>query len=723
MAALRRGESGAALVTVLVLVVVLTVMGVAMVDLALTEVAVAFGQGDALAAQYIAEAGVARALHELDLNAQWAGVTDTLGDGQYEVSVASAGPVRTIRSTGTRGAGRQVLTAAVRIAPRFTLSAVVGNTTVAVGGPQSGLRLENTFPSAGARAVHANNRLGQATAIAVDPAGAVLIGGVTANGTIAGITCATWPWACDPAAGLLRFPRLDMDSADPASYRSRARTTTDPIDGLNLYFRGGDPASRCMAAGWGFGPRQTQRCWDRYVHDRGGAIGALIANPVFYVEFNTAERTQYALSTLTITHRASRSAGNGGGASTLLIARPAGVVLNDVMVASIAVRGGAGTGITPPVGWTLVPGGANPIDNGTDLRMAVYYKVATAVEPASYTWTFSSSQRASGGIQAYVNVDPADPIDTALGQATLSANNHSTPAVTTSLDGAMLVASFAVASAGGGGNWAPQTPGLAERYDVASTGGPQNLRTASTGTDQLQAAGGATGVKTSRSNNAAPGAAHLLALAPRRITVDCLGLAAGAREALCLRSRPATDSNGVVLYASSVPVQVTGMIGTFRRAGASVAGDINLENLSARTADYAQQSITGDPALVAAGWIRVVSTGAAAFPRSVSVTGVLYAFAGADNPGGGCVPPSTCGDDLLGSGAAGIDVRHGADLVGLTIGGWLMSNGAVTLLDAAANLGSVTVLYDAAAADVLPAAFTPGAVGNVLLPVSWSSND
>lgn len=716
-----QGQEGVALVTVLVLVIVLTAMGVAMVDLVLTETAIAYNQGDAIAAQFAAEGGIARALYELSLNAAWPGITDTLGDGQYQVTVTSSGTMRTIVSVGTRSGARQILNAAVKVLPRFAVNGLVGNTTVTLGGAQAGLTVENVLPSDEAGALHANNRLGAATAATINPAGANVIGAVTANGTISGVTCATWPWRCDALFGTIGFPRLDMDSADPASYRSRATTTTDLLDGLNLFFRGGDAASRCSAPGWNFGPRETQRCWDRYVNDRGGNIGAAISNAVFYVQFNASERTQYALSTSTITHRGSLG-GDNNGATTLTITRPAGVVLNDVMVAAISVRGGSGTAITSvPAGWTLVPGGTNPIDNGTTLKMAVYYKVATAAEPADYTWGFSSSEKASGGIQAYANVDTAGPIDVALGQTTPSGTDHSTPSITTTLDGAMLVASFAAAN---GATWIPQTPGLDERYDEASGGGPQSTRTTSEGTDQLQATGGATGVKTSRTGNAAVGITHILALVPRRVTVDCVGLAPGTTETLCLRSRPATDSNSVILYAASDPRQVTGMIAVFRRvAGTAVAGGINFENVSLRTANYTQQSLTGDPALVAGGQIRLVSSGFPAAPRDVDLAGFVYAFAGLDNPVGGCVPPSTCPNDLLGSAGSGIDMQHGANQVNVILRGVVMSNGAAQVVDAAANVGTIVVRYDSAVTDILPVAFMPQATGNVLLGVSWSAKD
>jgi|GEM_PF-1760518 len=717
----RPAEAGAALVTVLILVAVLTVIGVAMVDLVLTEIGIAYTGEDAVAAQYIAEGGVARGLFELDQNAGWAGVTDTLGDGQYQVTVTASGLIRSIESVGTRNAGRQALNAAVKVLPRFMLDSIVGNTTVLLGSGAPGLTVENAFPNDAAVAVHANNRLGAATAATINPAGAVVVGAVTANGPIAGIACATWPWPCDPAAALSRFPRLDMDSADPNSYRNRAIATIDPADGLNLYFRGGAANSRCTAAGWNFNARETQRCWDRYVNSRGGILGTGIASPLYYVEFNADERTQYTISTQTITFRSARRANNGGGSTTLTILRPAGLVANDVMVAAIAVRGGSTTGITPPAGWSLVPGGTNPIDNGTTLRLAVYYKVATASEPANYTWTFSASRKASGGIQAYVNVDPGDPIDIALGQATPSSNFHSTPSVATTLDGTMLVASFAAAT--GNTSWVPQTPGLIERYEAQSTGGGNGTRTTSEGTEQLQASAGATGVKTSRVGRVAVGAAHIVALVPRRVTVDCLGLAPSARETLCLRSRPATDSNNNVIYALSVPDQVTGMIGAFRRAGGTTEGDIFVENLSLRTADYTHQSLLGYPALVAGGNVRLISSGAAAAPRTFEITGIVYAFAGMDNPGGGCVPPSPCADDLQGSAGTGIDIQHDANLVAVTLRGVVMSNGAILMRDGVANAGSIAVRYDAAVTDVLPGAFMPLSTGNVLLGVSWSSKD
>src|SRR2546429_3661371 len=102
-----RDQRGSALAAVLVLVVLLTVAGVAMVNSTFTEISVAYNAGDASAAQYAAEAGLSRAMYELGQNAGWTGTTAAIGTGQYVVTVTSSGLIRSITSTGTRGGGRR----------------------------------------------------------------------------------------------------------------------------------------------------------------------------------------------------------------------------------------------------------------------------------------------------------------------------------------------------------------------------------------------------------------------------------------------------------------------------------------------------------------------------------------------------------------------------------------------------------------------------------------
>src|SRR5437667_8192173 len=222
-----RDEHGSALAAVLVLVVLLTMVGVAMVNSTFTEISVAYNAGDAAAAQYAAEAGLSRAIYELSQNAGWTGTTAAIGDGQYVVAVTSTGTTRNVASTGTRGGGRRVLKAAVKVVPQSAASTVLANTTATVGSGTAGLTVSNDYPSSAASAAHANNKLAAATAMTVNTTGASVTGGLTANGTISGVTCASWAWTCSASASVRPMPELDVDSAATTSLKYRAQHTFD----------------------------------------------------------------------------------------------------------------------------------------------------------------------------------------------------------------------------------------------------------------------------------------------------------------------------------------------------------------------------------------------------------------------------------------------------------------------------------------------------------------
>src|SRR5438552_11775345 len=239
-----RDQRGSALAAVLVLVVLLTVAGVAMVNSTFTEISVAYNAGDASAAQYAAEAGLSRAMYELGQNAGWTGITAAIGTGQYVVTVTSSGLIRSITSTGTRGGGRRVLKAAGKVVAKSAASTVLANTTATIGSNTSGLTVSNDYPSSAASAVPANNELTAPTATTINTAGANVIGGLTANGVITGVGCPTWAWTCNASAGVRAMPEIDVDSAATTSLKYRAQHTNDPVDGKPLYFKGGD-TSRC----------------------------------------------------------------------------------------------------------------------------------------------------------------------------------------------------------------------------------------------------------------------------------------------------------------------------------------------------------------------------------------------------------------------------------------------------------------------------------------------
>jgi Bacterial Ig domain len=189
-------------------------------------------------------------------------------------------------------------------------------------------------------------------------------------------------------------------------------------------------------------------------------------------------------------------------AKTLTIPAPAAVTAGNVLLAAIDVRGGPA--ITAPAGWTFVRMDAN----GTVIRQAVYWKVATSAEPASYTWTFSASQAAAGGIAAFEGVDTANPIDAHGGQVNASSKSITAPSITTTVANAMVAGFF------GTGPATTVTPpaGMTERWEAVSTAG--TYKATSEAATALQASAGATGTRIATAANAGANVGQLVALRP-----------------------------------------------------------------------------------------------------------------------------------------------------------------------------------------------------------------
>ena len=124
-----------------------------------------------------------------------------------------------------------------------------------------------------------------------------------------------------------------------------------------------------------------------------------------------------------------------GATTQVTVPRPAGTAEGDVLLATLAIH--RNRTITPPAGWTEVL----TTDNGNALRHATYVHTATADEPASTAWGFSSKTSGAVVVAAYDGVDPTAPIDAAAGQAESSSTREITvPAVTTTVADAVLLA-------------------------------------------------------------------------------------------------------------------------------------------------------------------------------------------------------------------------------------------------------------------------------------------
>ncbi|HEX4909841.1 MAG TPA: hypothetical protein VFV64_03665, partial [Permianibacter sp.] len=163
------------------------------------------------------------------------------------------------------------------------------------------------------------------------------------------------------------------------------------------------------------------------------------------------------------------SAGNSNNQSTLTVSRPAGVQSGDLLLAQISWRGSRNLSAVP-TGWTL----RQLQLNGTTIRQAVYSKLATSIEPTSYTWQFSGSGRNAGGISAWRGVDSSDPVLSSAGNSN-SSSTLAAPSLTVSTTNTVAVALFANAY----GNTNINTnAALTNLYSLATTAGSNGLAVA-----------------------------------------------------------------------------------------------------------------------------------------------------------------------------------------------------------------------------------------------------
>jgi len=180
---------------------------------------------------------------------------------------------------------------------------------------------------------------------------------------------------------------------------------------------------------------------------------------------------------MAIAFRAAQGSNNAGGGTTIVMTVPAGVVDGDVLLMGLTVRGGTGTTITDPSGWTLIGSQEN---STTVLAEKLYWRIASS-EPASYTITITSN-KASGVIIALSGADSGTP-----GSSQFTQNNWNSstnfasigPGTWASQNGiAVFLTGFAVGTIVQGSPTSYTEPTNGES---ASTGGGASSRTTTAG--------------------------------------------------------------------------------------------------------------------------------------------------------------------------------------------------------------------------------------------------
>jgi hypothetical protein len=176
--------------------------------------------------------------------------------------------------------------------------------------------------------------------------------------------------------------------------------------------------------------------------------------------------------------------------TNLPLSKPSDVAAGDLMLASIAIHDGNTVTVTPPIGWTEVL----RTDYDSNIGIDTYEKIASASEPANYTWVLSPQTRAQGGITRYSGVDASDPIDTAAGNTGRS-KIATTSSITTTAANDEVVAVYAlhVGSSNFAGDFFSTPASTTEKYDSSyTTAGPTIASF-----DTTQATAGAVGSKSS----------------------------------------------------------------------------------------------------------------------------------------------------------------------------------------------------------------------------------
>jgi len=118
---------------------------------------------------------------------------------------------------------------------------------------------------------------------------------------------------------------------------------------------------------------------------------------------------------------------------TMLVSKPVGTSSGDLLIAAVATDGDNSSSLLA-TGWNSIA--ANSQDG--EVTLAVWWKIAGAAEPASYSFEWGSNQEAYGWIMRFSGHDPVNPIDVFAtdGGTALSPNS---PAVSTSVDNTMIL--------------------------------------------------------------------------------------------------------------------------------------------------------------------------------------------------------------------------------------------------------------------------------------------
>jgi len=119
------------------------------------------------------------------------------------------------------------------------------------------------------------------------------------------------------------------------------------------------------------------------------------------------------------------------------VARPAGTVAGDLLVAGLVLDEGSAATITPPAGWTLI----RRTDNQRDITLITYLKIAGDQEPSTYTFQSSTVRNWALGLSRIRGARATDPV-AASADAVGRSGNVQAPSVNVAAEHALVLAFY-----------------------------------------------------------------------------------------------------------------------------------------------------------------------------------------------------------------------------------------------------------------------------------------
>lgn len=173
---------------------------------------------------------------------------------------------------------------------------------------------------------------------------------------------------------------------------------------------------------------------------------------------------------MAITHVGVESDPNDTATTQIIVPKPSGVANGDLLIAVLGMIGQP-TITSAPTGWTLL----GTQDDGTNLRTAVYYKLASG-ELGDWTWGIGASFKNFGAVLVYRGHDLDEPIADWASAAGDAGTEHTTPEVHVPAGGWLVTAGVGRHQGDPARTWTINT-GDSERYDHGSeaSGAAQNI--------------------------------------------------------------------------------------------------------------------------------------------------------------------------------------------------------------------------------------------------------